>query len=160
MNAVGMGVVRLTDDPAEDSRPAWSWDGNRIAFYSRRSGNGDIYVMDAASGGNVTLLVDNPGFDWSPAWSPDDRAITFTSAPESSGSYATEVYLLDPSSEELQRLTDFDGHDGISLWSSNGQRIFFVSDRYWGIDDIWVMDVDGGNLHNLTEDDRADVFGP
>jgi Tol biopolymer transport system component/formylglycine-generating enzyme required for sulfatase activity len=158
MNDNGTGVVQLTDDPAEDSFPVWSPDGRRIAFYSERSGDGDIYMMDA-DGKNVTPLVENPGFDWSPAWSPDGQTVLFASARDHGGTYATEIYWLDISSRELKRLTDNDGYDGIPIWSSHGQRIFLTSDRDGGIDDIWVIDGDGGNARNLTEDDRSDIFG-
>jgi Tol biopolymer transport system component len=161
MNANGTGEMRLTTDSAEDSYPAWSPDGKRIAFYSERTGDGDIYVMDVSNGLGVTALVTSDGFDCSPAWSPDDRALAFASARDHGGTYATEIYLLDLLSENVSRLTDNDGHDGSPLWSSDGRRIFFTSDRRWGIDDIWVMNADGSDPHNLTEDDRSDLFeGP
>ena len=37
----------------KDGSPAWSPDGRRIAFYSERDGNADIYVM-SADGSGVT----------------------------------------------------------------------------------------------------------
>ncbi|MDE0205713.1 MAG: hypothetical protein OXP66_06780, partial [Candidatus Tectomicrobia bacterium] len=48
MNADGSGVTRLTDNDAADRSPAWSPDGQRIAFDSDRDGDFDIYVMNAA----------------------------------------------------------------------------------------------------------------
>src|SRR5262245_20938300 len=51
MNPDGTGERRLTDQRGHDSFPAWSPDGQRIAFTSRRNVDGkvntDIYVMDA-----------------------------------------------------------------------------------------------------------------
>jgi dipeptidyl aminopeptidase/acylaminoacyl peptidase len=38
---------RLTDSPGLDGFPAWSPDGERIAFTSSRDGNWEIYVMDS-----------------------------------------------------------------------------------------------------------------
>ncbi|MCH8226405.1 MAG: PD40 domain-containing protein, partial [Chloroflexi bacterium] len=49
--------------------PAWSPDGARIAFYSFRDGNGEIYTMNA-DGSNQTRLTFNDSSDWYPAWSP------------------------------------------------------------------------------------------
>ena len=49
--------------------PAWSEDGSQIAFYSRRDGNAEIYVMNA-DGSGQTRITHNPGEDVRPAWSP------------------------------------------------------------------------------------------
>ena len=46
MNPDGSGQTRLTTDLADDSQPAWSPNGQRIAFTSGRDGNFEIYVMN------------------------------------------------------------------------------------------------------------------
>jgi Tol biopolymer transport system component len=69
-------VVRLTDNPAFDKEPAWSPDGNRIAFSSDRNGSFDVYVMSiggilGGSGGTwIQRLTDTPGDDVGPVWMP------------------------------------------------------------------------------------------
>src|SRR6185503_19255968 len=63
--------INLTkDSPVDDTQPAFSPDGQRIAFRSERDGGG-IYSMNS-SGGSVTLLAN---FGFSPAWSPDGERI-------------------------------------------------------------------------------------
>jgi TolB protein len=47
MAADGSHVRRLTSNLAQDYPGAWSPDGTQIAFFSRRDGDGDVYVMDA-----------------------------------------------------------------------------------------------------------------
>ena len=50
INVDGTGLKNLTNHPAEDANPVWSPDGRKIAFYSKRGGNGgEIYVMGATS---------------------------------------------------------------------------------------------------------------
>jgi TolB protein len=48
---------------------AWSPDGSKIAFDSSRSGNYEIYVMNA-DGTGQTNVTDNPADDSAPDWSP------------------------------------------------------------------------------------------
>ena len=62
----------------KDGSPAWSPDGKRIAFYSERDGNAEIYVMNA-DGTGVTRLTRHERGRRLPAWSPDGRTISFDS---------------------------------------------------------------------------------
>jgi len=78
MDADGSNQTRLTRDPADDSGPAWSPDGSRIAFMSYRDRNDEIYVMDA-DGSNQTRLTRDLANDIGPAWSPDGSRIAFES---------------------------------------------------------------------------------
>jgi Tol biopolymer transport system component len=68
MDANGGNIRRLTDNPADDASPAWSPDGQRIAFVSYRDGNAEIYIMDT-DGENQRNLTDRPEMmDFSPDW--------------------------------------------------------------------------------------------
>jgi Tol biopolymer transport system component len=57
--------------------PAWSPDGSRLAFVSRRSGDEEIYVA-RADGRGVTRLTRSAGPDLSPAWSSNGRRLAFS----------------------------------------------------------------------------------
>ena len=46
--------------------------GNKIAFYSDRDGDDEIFVMNA-DGTGVQQLTDNDGWNRFPAWSPVSR---------------------------------------------------------------------------------------
>jgi Tol biopolymer transport system component len=59
----------LTNNSARDEDPVWSPDGTKIAFWSDRQGNAEIYVMNS-DGTNQTRLTNNPAEDHSPTWSP------------------------------------------------------------------------------------------
>jgi Tol biopolymer transport system component len=69
MNANGSGQRRLTRAPREDLVPAWSPDGRRIAFVSKRDGNAEIYVMNTDGSGQRNLTR-SPTEDGLVAWSP------------------------------------------------------------------------------------------
>jgi len=148
----GLGLVNLTNNPADDGDPAWSFDGKRIAFDSDRDDNWDIYVMNA-DGSGVARLTDHPAEDDSPAWSPDGAKIAFKSNRD--GNW--EIYVINLADLSGINLTDHSADDRVPAWSPDGQRIAFVSERT-GDWDIWVMNVDGSNLVNLTQHPAKDSF--
>ncbi len=75
----GGGEARLLlAHAATESRPLYSPDGKFLAFNSSRSGNGDVYVMDIASGEVIRLTYDDGGDELS-AWSADGRSIYYSS---------------------------------------------------------------------------------
>ena len=78
VNADGTDLTRIVNNPANDVLPAWSPDGDEIAFVSDRDGNNDIYVMNA-DGSNVKRLTNDPNEDYFPGWSPDSEWIVFSS---------------------------------------------------------------------------------
>ncbi len=69
MNADGSGQRRLTRAPRGDFVPAWSPDGLKIAFVSKRDGNSEIYVMNTDGSGQRNLTR-SPTDDGLVAWSP------------------------------------------------------------------------------------------
>lgn len=76
-NLKGDNEINLTNNAAFDGWPAWSPDGNQIAFASNRSGparTGQIWIMDS-DGGNPKQLSQGPWPHAQPAWSPDGTAV-------------------------------------------------------------------------------------
>jgi len=60
--------------------PAWSPDGQRIAFSSNRDGNYELYVMNADGSGQRRLTHNRP-VDAGPSWSPDGKRLAFARDP-------------------------------------------------------------------------------
>ncbi len=101
ITADGTDPTCLTNHPSDDTWPAVSPDGTRIVFSSARSGNYELYVMDAADGGNVQQLTNHPAGDTQPAWSPDGSRIAFVSDRDGN----QEIYTMAADGTDLVRVT-------------------------------------------------------
>ena len=150
MNADGSDVKNLTNNSANDYSPAWSPDGNRIAFYSGRDGNSEIYVMKA-DGSDVKNLTNNSTNDVSPAWSPDGNKIAFVSERDGTAG----IYVMNADGSGVTRLTNNSTSNHEPAWSADGRRIAFYSGRD-GSGEIYVMNADGSGVKNLTNNSAVD----
>jgi Tol biopolymer transport system component len=146
--------VCLTEDPAEDWKPAWSPDGNRLAFVSNRSGEPQIYVV-GADGADLTCLTEGAGRNWAPAWSPDGTRLAFVSDRDGQA----EIYIMEADGSNPTRLTDDPAHDLDPVWSPDNTRIAFVS-TCEGDADIYLMEADGSNPINLNAADPTYEAAP
>src|SRR5207249_5602856 len=121
--ASGQNAINLTkDSPDDDTQPAFSPDGESIAFRSERQGGG-IFVM-GRTGESVTRVTDG---GYTPAWSPDGTQLVFaTAAPNVFGMVPSEIWIVTLASGERNRLSDVDGIQ--ASWSPHGHRI-----AYWAV---------------------------
>jgi WD40 repeat protein len=147
----GSGDVRLTNNTAQETDPAWSPDGSKIAVVSYRDGNAEIYVMDA-NGANVTRLTTNVAVEGDPAWSPDGSKIAFWSTRDGN----PEIYVMEANGSNPVRLTNQAGDDLDPTWSPDGSKIAFVSYRD-GNAEIYVMNADGQNSARITFNNVDDL---
>lgn len=142
----------LTRSRATDSGPAWSPDGRQLAFTSDREGPSDIFVLRPE--GQLDNLTASELRDAEPAWSPDGERIAFVrSEAEENGQSvrASDVWVMAADGSEPRNLTDepatIDAHPS---WSPDGKRLVFASTREGRVH-LWVLEVDSGELHNLSE---------
>ena len=70
---------RLTFDSGTDSYPAWTPDGERVAFNSSRAGGARNLFWKAADGtGTVERLTDGPNAQFAGSFSPDGTRLLFS----------------------------------------------------------------------------------
>ncbi|HET7551721.1 MAG TPA: DPP IV N-terminal domain-containing protein [Gemmatimonadaceae bacterium] len=62
MNADGGSPTRLTNNDVFDGNVAWSANGSKLVFDTRRDGNEEVYVMNA-DGSNPVNVTNNPSED-------------------------------------------------------------------------------------------------
>ena len=104
-------VTTLFDTPGNDSAPAWSPDGRRIAFES----DGELYLMDA-DGANVQRLTNNTVFEEGPAWSPDGTRLAFSSAPTNTDN---DIWTMAVDGTDKRRLTNSPQPEESPDWGRN-----------------------------------------
>jgi eukaryotic-like serine/threonine-protein kinase len=148
----GKNPINLTkDSQSNDMEPAFSPDGDRIAFRSGRDGGG-IFVM-GATGESVRRVTD---FGYSPTWSPEGKSIAFVteSVDNPSARPATSrLWVVDLTTGDKKQLTQTDAIQ--PRWSPHGDRI-----AYAGMDagrrDVWTVPAHGGDPVPVTHDNDVD----
>ncbi len=153
MHLDGSDITNLTSRRAWDFQPAWSADGQRIAFSSNEDGNFNVYVMNH-DGSMMMRLTDNSADAGYPSWSPSADKIVFAS--DSSGNL--ELYMMNADGSDQHNLTNDPGEDSEPAWSLDGSKIAFASNRYDHNSDIFVLNLITGQIDNLTHNSTTESF--
>jgi len=152
----GSEPSQLTTLATDQLHPAWSPDGNRIAFSAQNAeGRMEVDVMDADGSDVVQLTEGASGWSYLPAWSPDASRIVFVSNQDGND----EIYVMEADGSNQVRLTHQPGEDLSPAWSPDGTRIAFQSNR-GGNNEIIVMNPDGTGVTNLTDASASGEFDP
>jgi dipeptidyl aminopeptidase/acylaminoacyl peptidase/CubicO group peptidase (beta-lactamase class C family) len=133
---------RLTAGP-EDTAPAWSPDGRRLAFLRA----GQVALLDA-DGGEPEQLTDLALGAGAPRWSPDGRRLAFAAPVDPTGgttgplvaddldyqadgaglhgAVRHQVHVLDVDARSVRVLTDGAHSAGAPAWSPDGTALAFT----------------------------------
>jgi hypothetical protein len=155
-NADGSGRRPIAHTPhVQESEPAWSPDGKRIAYTATIEGARQIREI-CPPGGESVRLAPGAGEVWSPAFSPDGKRIAFATADGVSVANAdgSNVVALDsPTTSVNPRALD---------WSPDGRYLAYASDTDTG-STIVVAPVDGSPTLSISPDgahDDGPVWSP
>jgi TolB protein len=124
--------------------PAWSPDGNRLAYVSFEGRRSQIVIQDIYTG-EREIVARYPGLNGAPAWSPDGQRLALTLSKDGN----PEIYSYVMANGSLNRLTYNSAIDTEPVWAPDGNSIVFTSDRGGG-PQLYSMGVNGGLPERLT----------
>ena len=119
-DADGYGPRVVTESNEPIMSPAWSPDGQNLAYVSFEGRSSAIYVQRLASGERRRVSA-RLGINGAPAWSPDGRKLALTLSRDGN----LDIYVLDLASQGLTRLTTDGAIDTEPEWSRRRRRDLF-----------------------------------
>ena len=139
----GYDPRQLTRNHSITLFPAWSSDGQYLAYTSYKQGKPDLFIKNLAEMQETSIA--KKGLNMTPAWVPGK----FELAATLSFSGDQEIYLLTGSGKIIKRLTNMRGSDISPAWSPDGKKLAFVSNRS-GNPQIYIQDMDSDKVRRLT----------
>jgi eukaryotic-like serine/threonine-protein kinase len=150
-------VLHLTTNPAQDRSPAWSPDGQYIAFCREGSTYEETGLYLISRPGGIERKIYSKVCHY-PNWSPNSQLLTFVDF-ESGG-----VYVQDVASGKARQLT-FPPVFNVPYYAStdpkfspDGKTIAYVQLNSYGISEIYLVPSTGGISQQITHDNKM-IYG-
>lgn len=148
-NEASAVMIRLTDHDAADIGGEFSPDGTQIAWVSNRTGENQIWMMNA-DGSSKLQVTHGPALHGWPRWSPDGTRLVYWGFDSSSGTHAISTCQADGSA--ARTVVTSEDYLDMPDWHPNGRDIAYgaVTNGNW---DVWMADVepDQIQLYRLTQ---------
>lgn len=117
--------------------PAWSPDGQRLAYVSFENKKSQLVVHNLGSG-QRKVVASFPGHNGAPAFSPDGSQLAFANSQDGQ----LNIYVMNSNGGQPTQLTRGAGNNTEPSWTPDG-RILFTSDRN-GSPQVYSMSASGG----------------
>ncbi len=143
----GHNPKQITHSNSISLSPAWSSDGNWIAYTDYSRGKPDLYIKNLTE--KRGAVVAKEGINITPAWVPGESNLAATL----SFSGDPEIYLLTGTGKIIKRLTNEWGIDVSPSFSPDGKKMAFVSKRS-GTPQIYIKDLRSGKVTRVTFDGK------
>lgn len=163
-NALGYSEIYALDATGANDRlmtvgrqPAWSPDGENIAYVFATSDNMDIYIM-SKTGFDNRQFTTNPARDYAPAWSPDGSLLAFKSTRDGE----PYIYTVRLDRSDLRQLAPTDSTTHPPAWSPDGTLLAFTR-NIDGQQAIHTVNVETGETRRLSPpeyDDMTPIWTP
>lgn len=139
--------------------PAWSPDGNRIAFSSNAAGSVDIWILELQNQSRQRLTRDK-WIDLHPSWHPDGQKIAFQSQrphPKDPEELNWEIWLINVDGSSLRQLVDQPAQ--MPSWSPTGNQLAVAIEQA-GDYEIFLASFDDQptTFLQLTRNSHQDLF--
>ncbi|WP_245546746.1 Tol-Pal system beta propeller repeat protein TolB [Hydrogenovibrio halophilus] len=128
--------------------PAWSPDGEKLAYVTFENGRSEI-ALQHLDGSNREIIASFKGINGAPAWSPDGESLVFTNSQEGSA----DLYRMQMATRKIERLTRHWAIETEAVWAPNGRSLYFNSDRR-GQPQIFQLFLDTGETRRISFDGR------
>jgi len=136
-DADGYGQRTILESPEPIMSPAWSPDGQSLAYVSFEGKASAIYVQRLGTGERRRVSA-RAGINGAPAWSPDGTRLAITLSRDGN----LDLYTLDLATQVLTRITHDEAIDTEPEWSRDGTSLYFTSDRS-GNAQVYQVPLDG-----------------
>ncbi|WP_423775047.1 Tol-Pal system beta propeller repeat protein TolB [Candidatus Blochmannia ocreatus (nom. nud.)] len=124
--------------------PAWTPDGNKIAYVTFDSGHSKL-VIQTLSTGTINNVINFPQHNGAPAFSPNSKKLAF--ALSKTGSL--NLYIMDLDSGEIKQLTNNRNNNTEPSWFPDNKNIAYTSDQS-GKPQIYKINIDTYNSTRIS----------
>ncbi|HGJ5875720.1 MAG TPA: Tol-Pal system beta propeller repeat protein TolB [Arsenophonus sp.] len=140
----GYNQFTVHRSPAPLMSPAWSADGEKLAYVTFESGSSALVIQTLATG-EIRQIASFPRHNGAPTFSPDGTKLAF--ALSKTGSL--NLYVMDLASGQTHQITDGRSNNTEPSWMPDSQTLIYTSDQA-GRPQIYKLNINGGVPERIT----------